>query len=308
MHEHTHRSKDFQCHDPATPPTAAYCALEQRRLIIAIVITGLTMLLEIAGGIWSNSLALLSDAGHMFSHLFALLVAYVAILIACRPPNEAQSFGYYRAEILAALVNGFSLILIVGWILYEAWERFRNPSAVRGMHMFVIAAIGLAVNAITALLLRDASHHDLNIRSAFIHVLGDLGSSVGVVVAAVFISISGWTIIDPIVSALIAIVILYWSGQLLWDAARILLQSTPKHLKPDRIAASLAEGVAGVRGVHHIHVWELTSRMYVMTAHIEVDDMLLSESEAIRTKALDLLACQFGITHANLEFEQHKQR
>ena len=306
MHEHAHPSKDFRCHDPAPPPTAAYCALEQRRLIIAIVITGLTMLLEIAGGLWSGSLALLSDAGHMFSHLFALAVAYVAILIACRPPTEAQSFGFYRAEILAALVNGFSLLIIVGWILYEAWQRFRHPAPVHGTSMFVIATIGLVVNAATALILRDASHHDLNIRGAFIHVLGDLGSSIGVVVGAVLIWVSGWTVVDPIISAIIALVILFWSGKLLWDAARILLQSTPRHLRHDRIAAALAEGVAGIRGVHHIHVWELTSRMYVMTAHVEVDDMLLSESEAIRIKALDLLARRFGITHANLEFESKR--
>ena len=296
----------FPCRGPATAPTAAFCARGSRRLVIAIVITGLTMLLEIAGGLWSNSLALLSDAGHMFSHLFALAVAYAAILVACRPPTEAQSFGYYRAEILAALVNGFSLLVIVAWILFEAWGRFRDPSAVRGMHMLVIAAIGLAVNAITALLLRDASHHDLNIRGAFLHVLGDLVSSVGVVAAAIIIRFTGWTAIDPIVSVLIALVILWWSAKLLWEAARILLQSTPRHLKPDRIGATLAEQVAGIRGVHHIHVWELTTRMYVMTAHIEVDDMLLSQTEAIRARALDLLARDFGITHANLEFESKR--
>ena len=130
--------------------------------------------------------------------------------------------------------------------------------------------------------------------------------TIGVVVGAVLIWVSGWTVVDPIISAIIALVILFWSGKLLWDAARILLQSTPRHLRHDRIAAALEEGVAGIRGVHHIHVWELTSRMYVMTAHVEVDDMLLSESEAIRLKALDLLARQFGITHANLEFESKR--
>lgn len=301
---HNHAPKEFQCTDPRTGGAdSAYCALEQRRLIISIVITGLTMVLEVAGGIWSGSLALLSDAGHMFSHLFALTLSYFAILIACRPPTEAQSFGFYRAEILAALANGFSLIIIVAWILYEAWERLNNPAMVSGTHMLVIAAIGLIVNAITALLLKDASHHDINIRGAFIHVLGDLGSSVGVVLAAIVISWTGWTPLDPIVSVLIALVILYWSVKLLWDAARILLQSTPKHLSHEKIAGALKEEISEIQSVHHIHVWELTSKMYIMTAHVEVADMMLGEVTALRSRAQEALARRFHITHADLQFE-----
>lgn len=303
MHEHSHTHKEFQCHDSRTAPDATYCALEQRRLIISIVITGLTMVLEIVGGFWSNSLALLSDAGHMFSHLFALGVSYFAILLACRPPTEAQSFGFYRAEILAALVNGFSLLIIVAWIIYEAWERLKNPAAVSGGHMFIIAAIGLVVNAITALLLKDASHRDINIRGAFIHVLGDLGSSVGVVIVAVIISFTGFTPLDPIVSALIAVVILYWSVKLLWDAARILLQSTPKHLSHKKISAVLKEEVKEIEAVKHMHVWELTSGMYIMTAHIEVQDMQLSAVTELRHRAQEILAKRFCITHADLQFE-----
>ncbi len=303
MHEHSKPSKEFPCEAPAVRPSAAACALEQRRLVIAIVITGLTMLLEIAGGFLSGSLALLSDAGHMFSHLFALAVAYFAILIACRPPTEAQSFGFYRAEILAAMVNGFSLLIVVAWILYEAWLRLMNPAEIAGAQMLVVAAIGLVVNAVTALLLRDASHQDINIRGAFIHVLGDLFSSVGVVIAAAVIYLTGWTAIDPIVSAGIALVILYWAAKLLREAARILLQSTPRHITHEKISEALSGEIAGIRGVHHIHVWELTSGMYVMTAHVEVDDMPLSGAEAIRDRALELLAVRFGITHANLQFE-----
>ncbi|HPM41805.1 MAG TPA: cation diffusion facilitator family transporter, partial [bacterium] len=255
MHEHSNPSKEFPCEAPAGRPSAAACALEQRRLVIAIVITGLTMLLEVAGGLLSGSLALLSDAGHMFSHLFALAVAYFAILISCRPPTEAQSFGFYRAEILAAMVNGFSLLIVVAWILYEAWVRLMNPAGIAGAQMLVVAAIGLVVNAVTALLLRGASHQDINIRGAFIHVLGDLFSSVGVVAAAAVISLTGWTAIDPIVSAGIALVILYWAAKLLWDAARILLQSTPRDITHEKISEALSGEIAEIRGVHHIHVW-----------------------------------------------------
>lgn len=302
MRGHLHH-KEFQCHGSDARPDAAYCSLEQRRLIISIVITGLTMVLEIAGGFWSNSLALLSDAGHMFSHLFALGVSYFAILLACRPPTEAQSFGFYRAEILAALVNGFSLLIIVAWIIYEAWERLKNPAAVSGSHMFIIAVIGLIVNAITALLLKDASHRDINIRGAFIHVLGDIGSSVGVVIAAVIISFTGWTLLDPAISVFIALVILYWSMKLLWDAARILLQSTPRHLSIEKIADTLAREIPEIKGVHHVHVWELTSRMYIMTAHIEVDDMRLSDVSALRARAQETLERNFCIAHSDLQFE-----
>ncbi len=303
MRSHSHSPKEFQCHYPQRPADSAYCSLEQRRLIISIVITGLTMVLEIIGGIWSGSLALLSDAGHMFSHLFALGVSYFAILLACRPATEEQSFGFYRAEILAALANGITLIIIVVWILYEAWERLQHPAMVSGTHMFIIATIGLIVNAITALLLRDASHHDLNIRGAFIHVLGDLGSSVGVVIAALLIWWTGWAAIDPIVSAMIALVILWWSGKVLWDAVRILLQSMPRHLTHDAIRRAIMDEVPEVHDVHHIHVWELTSHMYVMTAHAEVDDMPLSSVAAIRERVQTVLADRFCITHADIQFE-----
>ena len=284
-------------------PDAAYCALEQHRLIISMIITGITMILEIAGGLWSNSLALLSDAGHMFSHLFALGISYVAILLACKPPTESQSFGFYRAEILAALANGISLLIILIWILYEAWQRLHKPETISGVSMFIIATIGLIVNAITALLLKEASHRDINIRSAFIHVIGDLGSSVGVVAAAILILYSGWTPIDPIVSALIALVIAYWSGKLLWEAVRILLQSTPRELSHDRIASALKDEISEIHDVHHIHVWELTSKMYVLTAHVEINDMPLSATEEIRQRIMEILARRFCITHASIEFE-----
>jgi cobalt-zinc-cadmium efflux system protein len=191
------------------------------------------------------------------------------------------------------------------WIFYEAWQRLQKPEAISGAPMFVIAAIGLIVNAITALLLREASHRDLNIRGAFIHVIGDLGSSIGVVAAAILIYYFGWTPLDPIVSAAIALVIAYWSAKLLWEAARILLQSTPRELSHDRIALALKEAIPEINDVHHIHVWELTSKMYVLTAHVEVDDMPLSATEKIRERAMEVLARRFCITHASIEFETH---
>lgn len=303
MHEHSRIEKDFKCHSPYESVDGEYCTFEQRRLVISMIITGLTMVIELVGGLLSGSLALLSDAGHMFSHLFALGISYIAILLACRPPTESQSFGFYRTEILAALANGFTLLLITAWIVYEAWQRLKNPVHIAGVEMFIVAAIGLAVNAVTAVLLKDASHRDINIRGAFVHVLGDLGSSVGVVLAAVTVWLTGWTAIDAIVSVLIAIVILYWSLKLLWDAARILLQSTPKHLRHDEIEMALKNEITEIKSVHHIHVWELTSHMYIMTAHIEVNDMSLSNVDSLRKHAQNILAEKFGIRHADLQFE-----
>lgn len=303
MHQHSHTDKKFRCHDGTSTQDTQYCALEQRRLIISLIITGLTMILEIIGGIWSGSLALLSDAGHMFSHLFALGISYTAIMLACRPPTETQSFGFYRAEILAAFANGLTLLIIAAWILYESWERFVHPVNISSSHMLIIAVIGLVVNAVTALLLKDASHHDINIRGAFIHVLGDLGSSFGVVLAAIVITYTGFSSIDPIVSTLIALVIVWWSAGLLRDAVRILLQSTPKHLRHEKVISELKSSIPEIKDVHHIHIWELTSKMYVMTAHIQIEDMPLSEAELIRERANEVLARKFGITHSNLEFE-----
>lgn len=303
MHSHSHNPKEFQCRFPMKPPSAAYCSLEQRRLIIAIGVNVAMMLIEFAGGWWSNSLALMSDAGHMLSDVFALGISYCAILLACKSPTESQSFGFYRAEILATLANGLTLIVVVVWILYEAWGRLQHPGAISGPRMLGIAAAGLIVNAITAYVLHDASHHNINVRSAFIHVLGDLGSSVGVVGAALVIWWTGWTPLDPILSALIAVVILWWSMKLLWEAVRILLQSTPRHLSQDRLRDALIEEVQEIRDVHHIHIWELTSHMYVLTAHVVIDDMQLSAVTDIRERACEVLARRFCITHADIQFE-----
>ena len=287
-------------HEPRETPATRR---GRKRLLIAMVITALTMLVEAVGGWLSGSLALISDAGHMFSHLFALSISYIALLIASKPADEVQSYGFYRAEILAALANGLTLIVIVLWIIYSAYTRFRNPIAVSSNQMLIIAVIGLVVNAVTAMLLKSSADQNLNIKSAFLHVLGDLGSSFGVVIAAVIIKLTGWNMIDPIVSVIIALVIGWWSLGLLRKAVHILLQSTPPGLSHEKIISVLVDDIPEVHGVHHIHIWELTTDIHVMTAHLEVEDMPISRAADVRLKAEEILRKRFGIRDANLQCE-----
>ncbi|MBI4212252.1 MAG: cation transporter [Deltaproteobacteria bacterium] len=277
--------------------------LKQRRFLIAIIITAVTMILEAFGGWWTGSLALVSDAGHMLTHLFALGLSYGAVVLSMKPATEARSFGWYRAEILAALVNGFTVLFIVVWIGHEAYHRFLSPENIQSTPMFIIAIIGLVVNIATAVILKDITHDDINAKSAFIHVLSDLLSSVGVIIAAIIILSTGWTAADPIASVLIAVAIAYWALGLIKDAINVLLQSTPKGISHEDIQQTLIAGIPEICDVHHIHVWELTKNLYVMTAHIDLNDMPLSEADNIRHRAQGILHDRFHITHADLQLQ-----
>lgn len=275
-------------------------------MIFAMVITGLGMLLEFFGGLWTGSLALLSDAAHMFSHLFALGISFIAIWLAQREPDEVRSYGLYRAEILAALFNGATLVLIVLWIVYDAVSRFLRPVPVATTEMMVIAAIGLAVNLAAAWVLKDVSGHDLNVKSAFFHLLSDTLSSVGILIAGGLILWTGKVWFDPLASLLIALLILRWGFQLVREAIHILLESTPKHLSAEAIAGAIRQAIPAIHGIHHIHIWELTSKVCALTAHVVIADCPVSESENLRQQINKLLASNFHITHTNLQFECRK--
>lgn len=270
-----------------------------------MVITGLAMVLEFFGGLWTNSLALLSDAAHMFSHLFSLGVSYAAIVLAMREPDEVRSYGFYRAEILAALFNGFTLALIVIWIVTDAIRRILHPGEIQTQAMLVIAAIGLIVNLTTALILKSVSRQDLNVRSAFLHMLSDTASSVGIIIAGVLIYYTGKVWLDPLASILIAVMILIWSFRLIKESVHILLESTPKHLNQEEMIGLIKKEISEIKDVHHIHVWELTSGVCSLTAHISVSDIKLSESDTLRKRVNQILEQYFGITHTNLQFECH---
>jgi len=277
---------------------------ERSRLLISMILTGAVMGVEIAGGILTNSLALISDAGHMFTHFFALGVSFFAIVIACRPTTCERSFGLYRAEILAAFVNGLVLLGVTVYIVYESVARLISPRPIADVQMLIIAALGLAVNLISALLLYGVGRGDLNVKSAFLHMVGDTLSSVAIVAGAVVIHFTGWFRVDPVLSALIAILIGLWSFGLLRDSTRILLEAAPKHLNMGEIEKKVIETFTEIKNIHDIHIWEITSGMYSMTAHVTVESQTgVERAEEIRAKMEKFLCSGFGIGHTTLQFE-----
>jgi len=297
LHEHTHDRPGKHSHQQG------FRSYERKRLLVAIILTGAMMVAEVIGGIISGSLALLSDAGHMLTHSFALLVSFLAIMYACRPATREKSFGFYRAEIIAALFNGITLLVITGFILWEAYKRILNPIPISEIEMIIVAVIGLIVNIATALILWKASRESLNVRSAFIHMLGDTVSSIGVVIGAVIIYFTGLYIIDPIISILIAIVILVWSITLIRDSIRILMESTPKNIDVNQLKESLVKEISPVKDLHDLHIWEITSGMYCMSAHAIIDDMNVSKTEKLLGDINQFLMDKYNIQHPIIQFE-----
>jgi cobalt-zinc-cadmium efflux system protein len=277
----------------------------RRRLLITVVLTGVTFLAEAVGGILTNSLALLSDAGHMFTHLLALGVSFVASTLADWPATERRTYGLNRIEILAALFNGATLFLISIGIFYEAYERLREPVAIATGPMLAIAIVGLAVNLLGAYVLHGSEKTDINVRAAFVHLLTDTSSSVAVVAGAIVIARTGWTIIDPILSVGICVVILWWAFKLVWESVNILLEATPKDIDMRHVIESLRQ-IPGVRDVHHLHVWTITSGMHALSAHLDVDDLRVSETEVLAQKAEEMLRERFCINHTTFQFEHRR--
>ncbi len=276
---------------------------ELSRVKLALILTGAGMAIEFVGGYLSNSLALISDAWHMLTHLFALGMSYFAILISTRPVTKKRTYGFYRSEVLAAFVNGIALIYISAYLVYEAILRFITPEKINTGEMLLVAGLGLVVNGISTVLLAKASSHDLNIRSALLHEIGDMVSSIGVVGAGVFIFYTRNYIADPILSFLICILIIIWAGRLLIDSANILLESTPAHLDIDSMIVALKSEIAGIHEVHHVHAWTIATSMYALTAHVVIEDCHVSKANELLEKINALLRDRFHIGHTNIQFE-----
>ncbi len=274
----------------------------KRDLLIALSITLLMMIAEVVGGLLSNSLALLSDAGHMLTDNFALLLSFFAMKFATMPATEKRTFGFYRLEILAALINGIILVVISLYIIYQAYLRMVNPQRVEGMLMLIVAVIGLAANIIGAVVLMKHSHSNLNIRGAYLHIIGDAFSSVGVVVGGVIILYTGWYMIDPILSILISFVIIYGAWALVKESVSILLESVPSHIDIETVATAISK-VRGVREAYHIHVWTITSGVHAMSAHVLIDDQPVSRSSELINDIRTLLAEKFKILHSTIQLE-----
>ncbi len=274
----------------------------RRDLLIALAITVLMMVVEVIGGLLSNSLALLSDAGHMLTDNLALLLSFFAMKFASMPATERRTFGFYRLEILAALLNGVVLVLLSIYIIYEAYLRLTHPQPVKGTLMLVVAIVGLVANIIGALFLVKHSHTNLNIRGAYLHIIGDALSSVGVVIGGLVILYTGWSLIDPILSILISLVIIYGAWSLVRESVSILLESVPSHISIDRLTSEIAK-VRGVREAYHIHVWTITSGVYAMSAHVVIDDQLVSGSRDIIKEIRNVLAEKFNVVHSTIQLE-----
>ena len=273
----------------------------RRDLTITLAITAAYCLVEFVGGVMTNSLALLSDAGHMFADVAAIGLSLFALWLAQLPPTASKTFGYHRVEILAALVNALFLWVIVGLIFIEAYHRFVSPPEVKSVGMIFIAAIGLGVNIASLLVLRRSQAESLNVRAAFVHVLGDAFGSIGAVVAGVAILVADWAVADPLASGAIGLLILYSSWEIIRDAVDILMQSTPRGMHVADVEACLLH-IQGVRQVHDLHIWSLTSGRYHLSAHLVVGGE--AEPHGIIDAAQRRLHERFGIDHTTVQVDR----
>ena len=269
-------------------------------LRIAVGLTGTFFIIELVGGWLTNSLALVSDAAHMFTDVAALSLSLFALWVASRPPSESKTFGYHRAEILAALVNGLALCLVVVWIVHEAYERLRMPEPVHSGAMMLVATGGLLINVVCAWLLAPRSETSLNLRAAFLHVLADLLGSLGAIAAGAIMFVTGWFAADAVAAAFIAILVLVSAWSLIREALDILMEAVPQHIDFQRLREEL-ERVPGTDRVHDLHAWTLTTGQYALSAHAVIDGSI--DGERILEQMRQLLETRFDVRHVTIQLE-----
>lgn len=272
------------------------------RLALSLGITLAFVLIEVIAGLWGNSLALLSDAGHNLTDVVALGLSWYAVRLNSQPANARKTYGYHRAGILVALVNSTTLVLIAIWIFYEAYQRFISPPEVNSSILIVVGLIAVVINLITALLVKRGSERDLNLRSAFIHLMGDVFSTIGAVIAGVIIYFTNTNWLDPFVSVLIGFLILYNAWGILRETVDILLESAPRDVDIKTMVDDLVK-VEGVLGVHDLHAWSITQSLRALSAHILIDDISISNGATIQREINELVSHKYGIGHATLQLE-----
>ena len=283
------------------PPDAGAARRKRMRaLAFVLALTSLFTVVEVVGGLIAGSLALLADAGHMLSDNLALALALGAIWLAGRPPTDHKTFGYRRAEILAALVNGVALVAVAIWIFIEAAERLAEPTEVEAGVVLGVGGAGLAVNVAAAVILWRARGESLNLRAAFLHVVGDLAGSVGVIVAALVILATGWLEADPLISVLIGLLILISAWTIVRDATNVLLEAAPRGLDTAELAGKVM-ALPGVAEVEDLHVWEISSDFAALSAHVLVDHEV--DCHERRRDIADMLEREYGITHSTLQLD-----
>ena len=285
----------------------------ENRFILSMLLTAAILIAEVIGGYWTGSLALLSDAAHVFMDVFALALSFLALRLSALPADDRHTYGYHRLEVIAALINGLTLGWIAIEIFSESWARWFNPAPIKSLEMLVIAVIGLVVNLVVAFVLGGHAHdheegeeehdeaEDLNVRSAYLHVLGDAISSVGVIVAATLIWFTGWNWLDPLMSVLIGILIIVSSWRVLKGSLHILVEGVPEHLSIEKIGQSMA-GVEGVLDVHDLHVWCICSGHVALSAHVLTADQKITDGNGMMAE-LKVRLKKFGIAHTTIQFE-----
>ncbi|MEO6726207.1 MAG: cation diffusion facilitator family transporter [Blastocatellia bacterium] len=273
----------------------------QRTLLIVLTLTFGYMIAEAVGGYLANSLALLSDAGHMFTDVAALSLSLFAVRFASRPATSSKTYGFYRLEILAALINGVMLIALSVLICIEAYRRFFQPQDVQGWTLVWVSLGGLVVNIVSAWLLsRSHTHDNLNMRGAYLHVMGDLLGSVAAIAAGVLIVWKGWQWADPLFGVVISLLIVFNSWRIVAEAVNVLLEGAPSHINPSAVEQAIRE-VAGVRAIHDLHIWTITSDRHVLTAHIVVSSA--DESCRVLREVRALLTDRFKLAHSTIQIE-----
>lgn len=273
-----------------------------QRLALSILLTSIIFIVEVIGGYFTGSLALLSDAAHVFMDVFALGLTWIALRIASLPPTRDHTYGFRRIQIMAAIINGSTLLIIAFEIVKEALQRFQNPVEIIAGPMLLIAVTGLAVNLLVAFVLNDHDHRDLNVQSAWLHVIGDAAASVGVILAAGVIYFTGWLWVDPLVSLLIGGLIVVSALRVLRPSLRILAEGVPGHLRYDEVNAAI-QSMPAVEQVHDLHIWSLDSSRVALTAHLVVKNDLLENSDCLIAELQETLAQKFDIHHTTFQIE-----
>ncbi|MDD2665513.1 MAG: cation diffusion facilitator family transporter [Methanocellales archaeon] len=274
----------------------------QKRFRIFILLSLFILLMEVAGGVFTNSLALLSDAGHVLLDLLALLLAYFSIRLSQKVATKKFTFGFYRAEILIATINGAMLLFVTLYIFYESYIRFLSPQPIRGPEMLIISAVGFLANLYVVVKMQGYEKQNLNVRGAYLHVLSDTLSSVGVVIASILIVITGNYVFDPIISAVIGLFILTGSLRLIRESAHILMEATPKNIDLEKLSRDIQK-INGVKEIHDLHVWSISSDVYALSSHVLIDADNIKSMNKIVSNINEMVKSKYNITHTTIQSE-----
>jgi cobalt-zinc-cadmium efflux system protein len=292
---------------------------KEKGFLLSLSLTTITFFFELIGGIWSGSLALISDSAHVFLDVFALGISYLALKVSSKPADDTHSYGFHRMEVLAALLNGLTLLIISVGIFYEAYERWNNPAQIKPLSMLWIAVVGLIVNILVAFVLHGHQHEhashsehdhdhapearDLNVHSAYLHVIGDAISSVGVILAAVLIYFTHWSWLDPLMSVIIGFIILFGSFRILKSSLHILVEGVPEGIDYKDVIQSI-QSVGGVKGLHDLHIWNICSGNIALSAHVMVEAETPVSSDEIIHSLDNILLEKYRINHTTIQIEQ----